>query len=116
MALVLVTQDRGVLAEVCDRAVVMYAGEIVEEATVESLCLAPRHPYSAALLAANPQLAAPGQPLRVIPGRVPASSAWPAGCRCAPRCSRATPECTAQPIQLGAGVRCVHPVTAEVNA
>jgi ABC-type dipeptide/oligopeptide/nickel transport system ATPase component len=59
MALVLVTHDRGVLAEVCDRAVVMYAGEIVEEATVESLCLAPRHPYSAALLAANPQLAAP---------------------------------------------------------
>jgi peptide/nickel transport system permease protein len=116
MALVLVTHDWGVLAEVCDRAVVMYAGEIVEEATVESLCLAPRHPYSAALLAANPQLAAPGQPLRVIPGRVPAPSAWPAGCRFAPRCSRATPECTAQPIQLGAGVRCVHPVTAEVNA
>jgi peptide/nickel transport system permease protein len=116
MALVLVTHDWGVLAEVCDRAVVMYAGEIVEEASIERLCLTPRHPYSAALLAANPQLASPGRPLRVIPGRVPAPSAWPAGCRFAPRCSHATPECTAQPIQLDAGVRCVHPVPAEVDA
>jgi len=116
MGLVLVTHDWGVLAEVCDRAVVMYAGEIVEEATIDRLCLTPRHPYSAALLAANPQLASPGRPLPVIPGRVPAPSAWPAGCRFAPRCSRATPECTAQPVQLDAGVRCVHPVTAEVDA
>jgi peptide/nickel transport system permease protein len=116
MGLVLVTHDWGVLAEVCDRAVVMYAGEIVEEAAIDRLCLTPRHPYSAALLAANPQLASPGRPLPVIPGRVPAPSAWPAGCRFAPRCSRATPECTAQPVQLDAGVRCVHPVTAEVDA
>jgi peptide/nickel transport system permease protein len=116
MALVLITHDWGVLAEVCDRAAVMYAGEIVEEAAIDRLCLTPRHPYSAALLAANPQLARPGRPLRVIPGRVPAPSAWPAGCRFAPRCSRATPECAARPIQLTAGVRCVHPVTAEVDA
>jgi oligopeptide/dipeptide ABC transporter ATP-binding protein len=116
MALILVTHDWGVLAEVCDRAVVMYAGEIVEEAAVDRLCLTPRHPYSAALLAANPQLASPGRLLPVIPGRVPAPSAWPAGCRFAPRCPRATPECTARPVQLGAGVRCVHPMTAEVDA
>jgi len=115
MALVLVTHDWGVLAQVCDRAVVMYAGEIVEEATVDRLRRTPRHPYSAALLAANPQLAAPGRPLRVIPGRVPAPSAWPAGCRFAPRCSRVTPECSAQPVQLGAGVRCIHPMTTGVN-
>ena len=114
MALILVTHDWGVLAEVCDRAVVMYAGEIVEEATVESLCLAPQHPYSAALLAANPQLASPGNPLPTIPGRVPPPSAWPAGCRFAPRCSRATAECRAQTIPLlgtaGEMVRCLHPV------
>jgi peptide/nickel transport system permease protein len=116
MALILVTHDWGVLAEVCDRAVVMYAGEIVEEAAVDRLCLTPRHPYSAALLAANPQLASPGRLLPVIPGRVPAPSAWPAGCRFAPRCPRATPECTARPVQLSAGVRCVHPMTAEVDA
>jgi len=116
MALVLVTHDWGVLAEVCDRAVVMYAGEIVEEATIDRLCLTPRHPYSAALLAANPQLASPGRPLPVIPGRVPAPTAWPAGCRFAPRCSRATTECTAHPVQLEAGVRCVHPMTAEASA
>ena len=115
MALILVTHDWGVLAQVCDRAVVMYAGEIVEEATVDRLRRTPRHPYSAALLAANPQLAAPGRPLRVIPGRVPAPSAWPAGCRFAPRCSRVTPECSAQPVQLGAGVRCIHPMTTGVN-
>jgi peptide/nickel transport system permease protein len=115
MALILVTHDWGVLSEVCDRAVVMYAGEIVEEASAASLCLAPRHPYSAALLAANPQLASPGHPLATIPGRVPAPAAWPTGCRFAPRCSRATAECTAQPIRLagpaGAAVRCVHPVS-----
>jgi peptide/nickel transport system permease protein len=116
MALVLVTHDWGVLAQVCDRAVVMYAGEVVEEAAINRLCLTPRHPYSAALLAANPQLASPGRPLPVIPGRVPAPSAWPAGCRFAPRCSRATAECTAGPVQLQAGVRCVHPVGAEVEA
>jgi peptide/nickel transport system permease protein len=116
MALVLITHDWGVLAEVCDRAVVMYAGEIVEEAGIDRLCLTPRHRYSAALLAANPQLASPGRPLPIIPGRVPAPSAWPAGCRFAPRCSRATPECTAQPVQLNAGVRCVHPMTAKADA
>jgi peptide/nickel transport system permease protein len=105
-----------VLAEVCDRAVVMYAGEVVEEAAIDRLCVTPRHPYSAALLAANPQLASPGSPLRVIQGRVPAPSAWPRGCRFSPRCSRATTECTAQPVQLEAGVRCVHPMTAKVDA
>jgi peptide/nickel transport system permease protein len=87
----------------------------VEEASIDRLCLNPRHPYSAALLAANPQLAIPGRPLPLIPGRVPAPSAWPAGCRFAPRCSRATAECTAEPVQLKAGVRCVHPVTAQVG-
>ncbi|HTX83332.1 MAG TPA: dipeptide/oligopeptide/nickel ABC transporter permease/ATP-binding protein [Streptosporangiaceae bacterium] len=114
MALILVTHDWGVLAEVCERALVMYAGEIVEEASVQTLCLAPRHPYSAALLAANPQLAPPGHPLPTITGRVPPPSAWPAGCRFAPRCSRATAECTAQQIQLegtaDSAVRCLHPV------
>jgi peptide/nickel transport system permease protein len=116
MALVLITHDWGVLAEVCEHAVVMYAGEIVEEAAIDRLCLTPRHPYSAALLAAIPQLAAPGSSLQVIPGRVPAPSAWPAGCRFAPRCSRATPQCSAQPVRLESGVRCVHPMTAKVDA
>jgi len=116
MALVLITHDWGVLAEVCEHAVVMYAGEIVEEAAIDRLCLTPLHPYSAALLAAVPQLAAPGRPLQVIPGRVPAPSAWPAGCRFAPRCSRATPQCSAQPVPLDSGVRCVHPMTAKVDA
>jgi len=114
MALILVTHDWGVLAEVCDRALVMYAGEIVEEAIVDSLCLAPRHPYSAALLAANPQLASPGHPLPAITGRVPPPSAWPEGCRFAPRCSRAAVECTVHRIQLDgtadSAVRCLHPV------
>ncbi len=114
MALILVTHDWGVLAEVCDRAVVMYAGEIVEEATAENLCLAPEHPYSAALLAANPQLASPAGPLPTIPGRVPPPSAWPSGCRFAPRCPRATTECRTQRIQLlgtaDGAVRCLHPV------
>ncbi len=67
MAIILVTHDWGVLADLCDRAVVMYAGEVVEEARVEDLYRAPRHPYTEGLLAANPRVAAgrrtaPGHP------------------------------------------------------
>src|SRR5215467_9945352 len=60
MAIMLVTHDWGVLADLCDRAMVMYAGEVVEEATVREIYSSPRHPYTEALLAANPHLAPAG--------------------------------------------------------
>ena len=100
MALIIVTHDWGVLADVCDRTLVMYAGEIVESATVEQIYTAPGHPYSAALLASNPQLAKAGEPLPTIAGRVPEPGRWPGGCHFEPRCGLATDACTGKPILL----------------
>lgn len=100
MALIIVTHDWGVLADVCDRTLVMYAGEIVESATVEQIYTAPGHPYSAALLASNPQLAEAGEPLPTISGRVPEPGRWPNGCHFEPRCGFATDACTGKPILL----------------
>ena len=93
MAIILVTHDWGVLADLCDRAVVMYAGEVVEQARVHELYHAPRHPYTLALLAANPHLAPVGETLPAIPGTVPSPSAWPVGCHFQPRCPYATADC-----------------------
>jgi peptide/nickel transport system permease protein len=100
MAVLLITHDWGVLADVCERAIVMYAGEVVEQATVDELYAHPRHPYSAALLAANPHLARAGQPLPSIAGTVPAPGHWPTGCHFAARCAYAAPECGAGEIPL----------------
>ncbi len=113
MAIILVTHDWGVLADLCDRAVVMYAGEVVELASVEDIYRSPRHPYTEGLLAANPRLAPVGDVLPAIPGTVPPPSAWPAGCHFQPRCSYATDHCGAGPIALtapdpGRLTRCIH--------
>ena len=113
MAVVLVTHDWGVLADLCERAVVMYAGEVVEQASVSDLYHGPRHPYTLALLAANPHLAAVGQALPAIPGTVPSPSAWPVGCHFQPRCPYATEECGVGAIPLttvatGHDARCIH--------
>ncbi|HVV12145.1 dipeptide/oligopeptide/nickel ABC transporter permease/ATP-binding protein [Amycolatopsis sp.] len=113
MAIILVTHDWGVLADLCDRALVMYAGEVTEQAGVEELYAAPRHPYTEGLLAANPRLAPAGDLLPAIPGSVPAPADWPPGCHFQPRCPYATTECGTGPIlltELGAGrvSRCIH--------
>ena len=113
MAVILVTHDWGVLADLCDRAVVMYAGEVVEEASVEDLYRAPRHPYTEGLLAANPRVAPVAGPLPAIPGTVPPPAAWPAGCHFQPRCRYATDQCGAGLIPLAAPqparlTRCIH--------
>jgi peptide/nickel transport system permease protein len=100
MAVVLITHDWGVLADVCERAVVMYAGEVVETATVDELHSCPRHPYTAALLAANPHRVPTGQLLPYINGTVPRPGEWPAGCHFQARCTLAEAACGAQPIAL----------------
>ncbi|HMJ36705.1 MAG TPA: dipeptide/oligopeptide/nickel ABC transporter permease/ATP-binding protein [Baekduia sp.] len=101
MAIVLITHDWGVLADVCDDAVVMYAGEVVEVAPVQSLFAASLHPYTRALIASNPLLARAGEPLPAIPGQVPAPGAWPAGCHFVPRCPLAVPACSGELVALG---------------
>jgi len=84
--IVLITHDLGVVAQICDRVGVMYAGQLVEVARVSEIFRSPRHPYTQALLAALPtQHQAPGS-LRVIPGRVPNLADPPPGCRFSTRC------------------------------
>jgi peptide/nickel transport system ATP-binding protein len=98
MAVMLITHAMGVIAETAQRVVVMYAGKVVEEATVEELFRAPRHPYTQGLIRSIPRLdmaATKKQRLEAIAGVVPSLLEPPVGCRFAPRCPHAMPECTA---------------------
>jgi peptide/nickel transport system permease protein len=113
LAIILVTHDWGVLADLCERAVVMYAGEVVELASVEDIYRSPRHPYTEGLLAANPHLAPVGDVLPAIPGTVPPPSAWPGGCHFQPRCPYATDRCGVGPVPIVSPgperlTRCIH--------
>jgi oligopeptide/dipeptide ABC transporter ATP-binding protein len=92
----LITHDLGVVAETAHHVAVMYAGKIVEYATVEALFARPRHPYSIGLFRSLPDLAAPGERLATIPGIVPAATHFPSGCRFRTRCTIATELCARQ--------------------
>jgi oligopeptide/dipeptide ABC transporter ATP-binding protein len=93
MAIVLITHDLGVIAEMADRVVVMYAGKVVETAPVDQLFQAPAHPYTEGLLASIPDLDAEREDLATIEGVVPPPFAMPRGCRFHPRCRYARPPC-----------------------
>ena len=93
MGVVLITHDLGVVAETCDRVVVMYAGRKVEEASTVDLFERPLHPYTQALMASMPSLNATAQRLAEIPGLVPAPQDLGRGCAFAPRCPLAGPRC-----------------------
>lgn len=93
MAIMLVTHDLGVVADMCDRVVVMYAGQVAERAGVKELFANPRHPYTRALLASNPHNQHSSALLPTIPGAVPSPGMWPRGCHFEPRCPRATGQC-----------------------
>jgi peptide/nickel transport system ATP-binding protein/oligopeptide transport system ATP-binding protein len=93
MGVLLITHDLGVVAEVCDRVVVMYAGEVVEAGSVYDIFRDPVHPYTRGLLDSLPSVDAPGQRLDSIPGTVPNPTAWPEGCRFRARCAWATEAC-----------------------
>jgi peptide/nickel transport system permease protein len=99
MAILLVTHDWGVIADMCERAVVMYAGQVVERGRLTTLFRKPQHPYSQALLESNPHHVSDSE-LPTIPGSVPQPGAWPQGCRFSPRCRYTTAECTQGPIPL----------------
>ena len=90
-AIILITHDLGVVAEMADRVAVMYAGEIVEEAEVGRLFREPRHPYTQGLIGSIPILGEVRESLAVIPGSVPNLIDLPKGCRFAPRCSAREP-------------------------
>jgi len=101
MAVMLITHDLGVVAGTADRVVVMYAGQVVEQASTVELFARPLHPYTEGLLASVPRLDAPQQGrargrLHSIPGQVPAATAWPDGCRFHPRCPYAWDRCRAE--------------------
>lgn len=89
----LITHDLGVVAAVCDRVLVMYAGRIVEEAPVEQLFERPLHPYTRALIASMPSAEVSRGELPTIPGQVPDLSRLPGGCSFHPRCTVAEPRC-----------------------
>lgn len=97
MAVLLITHDLGVVAEMADRVAVMYAGQVVEETDVFTLFRQPQHPYTRALLHALPDLTGPRDDLQVIPGNVPSPGNMPAGCRFAPRCNQAIQKCHDEP-------------------
>jgi len=116
MALVLITHNMGVVAETAQRVAVMYAGQIVEERSAETLFQAPQHPYTAALLAALPERSTGEHRLATIPGMVPGLHDRPQGCLFNPRCAYADAKCRAEPPALrpwqDGRVRCHYPLGA----
>ncbi len=113
-AILLITHNMGVVAQLCDYVYVMYAGQIVEAAETFDLFRTPRHPYTAGLLRAIPSLEGAEERLYTIPGTVPAPGAPHPGCRFCPRCDQGEGDCAASPpplTHLGGGhlVRCHHP-------
>jgi peptide/nickel transport system ATP-binding protein len=92
-AILLITHDMGVVAEMCDRVVVMYAGQVVEETECRKLFRSPKHPYTEGLLKSIPKLDEQRKRLYAIPGQVPTPLNMPAGCRFAPRCGYAFELC-----------------------
>ncbi len=97
MAVLLITHDLGVVAETCDRVAVMYAGKIVEYASVNDLFARPKHPYTHGLFRSLPMLGEKKEVLSVIPGSVPSPVDFPSGCRFRTRCSLAEEICKQEP-------------------
>jgi peptide/nickel transport system permease protein len=113
MSIILVTHDWGVVADVCDRALVMYAGQVVEQAPVQDLFRQPRHPYTLGLQECNPQRWTADGDLPVIPGTVLPPALWPVSCRFRERCRLAASDCAVAAIPLehdadNREVRCIH--------
>src|ERR1051325_4746882 len=126
LAVLLITHDLGVVAEVADRVAVMYTGKIVEESPVAELFARPKHPYTEGLLRSVPKLTekhvAKAERLQTIEGTVPKPTNLPEGCHFAPRCTHRMPRCTEGDLPLyqlegGVSVRCVlYDLTAAVAA
>ena len=113
MAILLITHDLAVVSGVCDRVAVMYAGEIVEIGNVRRLLGDPHHPYTRALIAANPVAGDRQARLPTIPGRLALPGHWSTGCRFEPRCAFAKAECGHGPVPFVDDARCLR--VAEIS-
>ncbi|PFO08643.1 peptide ABC transporter ATP-binding protein [Bacillus sp. AFS076308] len=99
-SIILITHDLGVVAEICERVIVMYSGQIVEQGDVRTILKNPQHPYTKGLLKSVPELRGKKERLYSIPGTVPAPGTIQNGCRFAPRCSEAFGKCHEEEPQL----------------
>ncbi|WP_237173444.1 ABC transporter ATP-binding protein [Paracandidimonas lactea] len=111
MSVILISHDLGLVAEFAERVVVMYAGQVVEQADARALFDLPIHPYTEGLLKAIPDLENERERLLAIPGSIPAPGAWPNGCRFGARCAFVQPACIAQAVPIvsmpeGRALRC----------
>src|SRR5207302_3832763 len=116
-AMIFITHDLAITAQLCDRIIVMYAGQVVESCSTRDLFRAPRHPYTRGLLDSMPRLGQTRARLTQIPGQPPDLGALPLGCRFAPRCPRAEARCRVEePVLTPSGdareVRCHFPLQA----
>jgi oligopeptide/dipeptide ABC transporter ATP-binding protein len=93
MAILLITHNLGLVADLADEVSVLYAGQLVETGPVADVLRRPAHPYTKALLASVPRLGGAAGPLTTIPGIVPPAGQWPSGCRFHPRCAEAVDAC-----------------------
>lgn len=120
LAIVFITHDFGVVAQLCDRVAVMYAGRIVEEGPTEAILERPAHPYTARLMACVPELGRGKRRLEAIPGLPPAVDRLPSGCAFADRCDRVRDDCRQAEIALtregDRAVRCLFPVSPKAEA
>ncbi len=100
MSVIFITHDLGVVAQICDRVIVMYAGQIVEQAEIHALYAHPKHPYAEGLLNSMPQIGPRSGRLASIPGSTPLPSSLPDGCAFAPRCPYVIDECRSGSLPL----------------
>ena len=116
VALILITHDLGVVAEVTQKLMIMYAGKCVEQGETRQIIDAPSHPYTSGLLKALPQKVGRGTRLYQIPGSMPPITALPPGCAYHPRCERASDRCHNQAPELDGRIACFNPLTAKEAA
>ncbi|MDN5787409.1 dipeptide/oligopeptide/nickel ABC transporter permease/ATP-binding protein [Pseudorhodobacter sp.] len=121
LAIIFITHDFGVVAQLCDRVAVMYAGRIVEEGPTEAILNTAAHPYTARLMACVPELGGGRRRLAAIPGLPPGVDQLGIGCAFADRCDKVQPACRAAdiplaPLRPGQKVRCIHPEPARPEA
>jgi len=103
LAILMITHDLAVVAELCQRAAVLYAGQVLETGSVDAVLQEPKHPYTRALLEASPRRDSRGRSLHAIPGTVPSGLQPLKGCPFSPRCPRAMGICAQRPPTLSVG-------------
>ena len=113
MAILMITHNLGLVADIAQRVAVMYAGQIIEEAPAQQLIARPSHPYTQALIRSIPEIGGNLDRLHALPGNVPSPGQWPSGCRFAPRCAIVRPTCSVSEPALVSiaphhAIRCPH--------